>query len=151
MRARRSSSTVVKRRTHNRFSFSVRMNRSAQPLPSGSRTKAGELSMPRKRISAWKWWLTYWLPWSWRSRGPGGAPFAKRPKRPRPAPLGERAEALAHRLLDRLERLKTIGATTGMDTDAFGRAVVNGDEDGSLALAGHHRGQIAAPHRIDPI
>ena len=36
-----------------------RMNRSAQPLPSGSRTKAGELSTPRKRISPWKWWLTY--------------------------------------------------------------------------------------------
>ena len=28
----------------------------------GLATKAGELSMPRKRISAWKWWLTYWLP-----------------------------------------------------------------------------------------
>ena len=28
----------------------------------GSRTKASELAMPRKRISAWKWWLTYWLP-----------------------------------------------------------------------------------------
>src|SRR4051812_41241700 len=62
MRARRSSSTVLKRRTHGRFSFSVRMNRSAQPLPSGSRTNAGELSRPRKRISAWKWWLTYRLP-----------------------------------------------------------------------------------------
>ena len=29
--------------------------RSAQPLPSGARTKAGELSMPRKAISVWKW------------------------------------------------------------------------------------------------
>ena len=45
MSAKRSSSTVLKRRTHNRFSFRVRMNRSAQPLPSGARTKAGELSM----------------------------------------------------------------------------------------------------------
>jgi hypothetical protein len=33
--------------------LSVRMNRSAQPLPSGSRTKAGELAMPRKASSAW--------------------------------------------------------------------------------------------------
>ena len=37
---------VAKLRTHNRFSFSVRMKRSATPLPSGSRTKLGELSMP---------------------------------------------------------------------------------------------------------
>ena len=53
--------------------------RSAQPLPSGSRTNAGELSMPRKRISAWKSWLTYWLPWSWRSRRPAAIPLAKPP------------------------------------------------------------------------
>ena len=53
---------VAKGQTHSRFSFKVRMKRSAQPFPSGSRTKAGELSMPRKRISAWKAWLTYWLP-----------------------------------------------------------------------------------------
>ena len=33
---------VSKRRTHKRFSFSVRMKRSAAPLPSGSRTKLGE-------------------------------------------------------------------------------------------------------------
>src|SRR3954453_13189215 len=57
MSAERSSSTVAKGRTQSRFSFNVLMNRSAQPLPSGSRTKAGEPSMPRKRISAWKSWL----------------------------------------------------------------------------------------------
>ncbi len=50
----RSSSMVAKNRTQSRFSFSVRMKRSAQPLPSGARTKAGELSIPRKRSSAWK-------------------------------------------------------------------------------------------------
>src|SRR4051794_15816028 len=32
----------------------LRMNRSAQPLPSGARTKAGELSRPRKASSCWK-------------------------------------------------------------------------------------------------
>ena len=37
-----------------RFSFNVRMKRSAQPLPSGARMKAGELSMPRKANSFWK-------------------------------------------------------------------------------------------------
>jgi hypothetical protein len=34
--------------------FSVRMNRSAHPFPSGSRTKLGELAMPRKLSSRWK-------------------------------------------------------------------------------------------------
>ena len=45
---------VSKLRTHNRFSFSVRMKRSATPFPSGSRTKLGELSMPKKATSCWK-------------------------------------------------------------------------------------------------
>jgi len=31
------------------------MNRSAQPFPSGARTNAGELSVPRNAISFWKW------------------------------------------------------------------------------------------------
>ena len=38
---------VSKLRTHNKFSFSVR----ATPLPSGSRTKLGELSMPKNATS----------------------------------------------------------------------------------------------------
>ena len=59
---RRSSSTVSKLRSHNRFSLSVRMKRSAQPFPSGARTKAGELVMPRKASSVWKWSDRYWLP-----------------------------------------------------------------------------------------
>ena len=42
--------------------FRVRMKRSAQPLPSGERTKAGELSMPRKANSFWKWWDMYCEP-----------------------------------------------------------------------------------------
>ena len=41
---------VSKLRTHNKFSFSVRMKRSATPLPSGSRTKLGELSMPKNAV-----------------------------------------------------------------------------------------------------
>ena len=40
---------VAKLRTHNRFSFSVRMKRSATSLPSGSRTKLGELWIPEER------------------------------------------------------------------------------------------------------
>ena len=67
----RSSSIVSKVRTQSRFSLSVRMNRSAQPLPSGARTKAGELSMPRKASSFWKWSDMYCEPWSWRTPGRG--------------------------------------------------------------------------------
>ena len=40
--------------THSRFSFKVRMKRSATPLPSGCRTKEGEASIPRHSISSWK-------------------------------------------------------------------------------------------------
>jgi len=42
-------STVSKRCTQRTCSLRVRMKRSAQPLPSGSRTKAGPELMPRKR------------------------------------------------------------------------------------------------------
>lgn len=38
--------------------------RSAQPLPSGARTKAGDDSMPRKARSSWKCSLAYWVPLS---------------------------------------------------------------------------------------
>src|SRR5215212_5686616 len=128
------------------------MKRSAQPFPSGSRTKAGELAMPRKRISAWKSWLTYWLPWSWRSRRPAAMPLAKPLRHWRTACLtGSRA-------------LEAIGAAAGMKTDALGRAVIDGDDcsvtvsaarvsslQGSLTLAGHDRGQIGAPHDIHPL
>ena len=38
-----------------------------------------------------------------------------------------------------------------MDTDAFDRAVIDGNEHRSLALAGHDRRQIAAPHHVDPL
>src|SRR5450759_872052 len=52
MSAARNSSIVSKVLTHSRFSFKVRMKRSATPLPSGSRTKEGEASMPRHSISS---------------------------------------------------------------------------------------------------
>ena len=42
---------VSKLRTHNRFSFSVRMKRSATPFPSGSSTKLGALSIPKNATS----------------------------------------------------------------------------------------------------
>src|SRR3954453_14868485 len=54
--------------------------------------------------------------------------------------LGEAAVALADGLPDRLESLEAIGAAAGVDADALGRAVVDGDENSGLALASHDRG-----------
>ena len=49
-----SSSMVSKVCTQRKFPLRVRMKRSATALPSGWRTKEGELSMPRKAVSSWK-------------------------------------------------------------------------------------------------
>ena len=65
--------------------------------------------------------------------------------------FGESAETLAHRLPDRLQSLEAISAAAGMDADAFDRAVIDGNEHRSLALAGHDRRQIAAQHHVDPL
>src|SRR3712207_3206825 len=120
----RSSSTVSKVRTHKRFSFKVRMKRSAQPLPSGARTKAGELSMPRKRSSFRKASDMYCEPWSCRTARPAAMSLAKSPKWRR-TPRAQR-----------LEGLEAGGAERGVEADALGRAVVEGDEHRRLALAG---------------
>ena len=65
--------------------------------------------------------------------------------------LGEGPEALAHPLPDRLERFEPICPVAGVKADALGRTVVDGNEHRGLALAGHHRGQVATPHLIDPL
>jgi hypothetical protein len=62
--------------------------------------------------------------------------------------LGEAAEIVARALADRFERLEASGAPCGVDADAFGGAVVDGDEDRRLALAGDGRRQVGAPHRV---
>src|SRR4051812_40492176 len=113
------------------------MKRSAQPFPSGARTNAGELSIPRKRSSFRKSPAMYCEPWSWRTARPRATSFAKPPKWRR-TPLPER-----------LQRLEAVGAAAGVDADALGRAVVDGDEHGRLALAGDRGGQVGAPHRVD--
>src|SRR4051812_18344009 len=139
MSARRSSSTVSKRRTQSRFSFRVRMNRSAQPLPSGSRTNAGELSMPRKRTSAWKWWLTYWLPWSGRSRRPVATSSANAPQRSRTACLT--GSSASKRSARRLAWTPTHSAeqwSTATNTAAWPSPVIT-------------EGQVGPPHQVDPV
>src|SRR3954470_8056181 len=54
-------------------------------------------------------------------------------------------------LLDRLQGLEAVGNPAGMDAQALGRAVVDGDEHRRLTLAGHHRGQVGPPHQVDPL
>src|SRR3954467_6149113 len=65
--------------------------------------------------------------------------------------LGEGAMASADGLPDRLQGLEPVGAAGGVDADALGRAVVDGDEHRGLTLAGHHRGQVGPPHQVDPL
>jgi hypothetical protein len=50
--------------------------------------------------------------------------------------LGEAAEALAHSLSDRLQCFEAGATARGVDADAFGAVVVNGNEHRRLTLAG---------------
>src|SRR5918998_6246447 len=61
---------------------------------------------------------------------------------------GEATEVAPHALPDRLQRLEAVRVPGGMDADAVGRAVVDGDEHRRLTLAGDGRGQIGAPEGV---
>jgi hypothetical protein len=63
---------------------------------------------------------------------------------------GEAAEVTAHALAHRLESHEAGGAPGGVDTDALGGAVVDGDEDGGLAFAGDRGGQVGPPTSHPP-
>src|SRR4051812_49713100 len=63
--------------------------------------------------------------------------------------LREAAEVPPHPLAERVERLEPVGTVAGVDADAPGRAVVDGDEDRGLTLAGGRGGQVGAPHHVD--
>src|SRR3954467_3245272 len=130
---------VSKVRPQSRFSFRVRMKRLAQPLPCGARTKAGELSIPRKASSFWK-----------RSGHVVAAVVVADGQTPGNV-LRECCEVTPDTLADWLQRLETRRTGGGVDTDTFGRAVVDGDEHGGLPLAGPGRGQIGAPHLVHPV
>src|SRR3954470_16498629 len=101
------------------------------------------------------------MPKLWRGRRPAPMPLAKpawdlrghrfhRPNAGSDA-LGKAAVALADGLLDRLKGLEAIGAAAGVDADALGRAMIDGDEHRRLALASDDGGQVGAPHEIDPL
>src|SRR3954471_5314236 len=66
-------------------------------------------------------------------------------------PLGEGAKMLAHALTNGLERLEAIGASAGVEANALGRAVIDGNEHRRLAFASDDAGQVGAPHEIDPL
>ena len=113
--AARSSSMVSKVLTHRRFSFKVRMKRSATPLPSGSRTKEGEAWIPRHLISSWK--------------SPGhvvGAVIVTQFQSTR-RPGRDGSEALVHPLTHQLQRLEAIGRPRHMNADNFRIGVLHGD------------------------
>src|SRR5947209_2714785 len=55
---------------------------------------------------------------------------------------------LAYALAERFKRFEAGGTPGGMDADAFGRAVIHGNEHRGLALAGNGRCQVGAPHRV---
>ncbi len=62
--------------------------------------------------------------------------------------VAKTAEVLPHALPDRLQGLEAGRPCGGMDADAFGGAVVDGDEHRRLALAGDRGGQIGAPQGV---
>jgi hypothetical protein len=65
--------------------------------------------------------------------------------------FAKRAEAVADPLPDWLERLEAGAAPGRVQADALGAVVVNGDEDGDLALTGPGRGHVGAPHDVHPV
>jgi hypothetical protein len=81
------------------------MKRSTQPLPSGSRTKAGELALVVDGDEL-------------------AAVVVAHPETACDA-LGEGTEAGAHALTERLERLEARGAARGVDAQAFLKCPIN--------------------------
>ena len=128
---------VSKLRTHKKFSFSVRMKRSATPLPSGSRTKTRRALDAEERHLLLKVVSQIVRPVVVPKTQPAGDALANR------------AEAGADALADRLQGLKSGPALGRMQADALGRAVIDGHEDEGRALAHGHCGRhVRAPHHI---
>jgi hypothetical protein len=59
--------------------------------------------------------------------------------------LGEAAEAAPHTLAQRLESFEAVRVPGGVEADALGAAVVDGDEDRRLALASPGGGEVRPP------
>ena len=65
--------------------------------------------------------------------------------------VGERAEILAHALTEWFERLEAGAVAGGVDADALGIVVVDGDEYRDLAFASPGRGYVGAPHGVQRV
>src|SRR5947207_14392141 len=117
---------VAKVRTHSRFSLSVRMNRSAQPLPSGARTKARTLDAEEGdlRLEVVRHVLRTMVM-------PHGQTAGDR--------LAEPAEALPHAMPDRLQGLEAGSLRMRVDPDTFSGAMIDRDTHRGLAFAGNCR------------
>ena len=77
----------------------------------------------------------YCEPWSWRTVRPRATSFANPPSAGAPPGGAARGPRSGRR-------------GGGVDADALGRPVVDGDAHGRLALAGAGRGQVGAPHGV---
>ncbi len=127
-------------RTDSGCSLSVRMNRSAQPLPSGARTNAGA------RLDAQEPELGLEVV------APALAAMIVSEGQPRRHAGRHRPKARPHPLPDRPERRGPGGAAGGVDADPIGRAVVHGDEDRREPLLDRPDARRAgAPHRVGPV
>src|SRR5690242_10816208 len=135
----RSSSMVWKCLTHKRFSFKVRMNRSAQPFPSGARTKAGELSMPRNAIS-----LLEVVRHVLRTVIVSNREAVRDVGR-------EAAEVTAHALADRFQSLEACGSRMGMNADALGGTMIHRDEYRRQPFTGEGGGKVGDPHGVNGV
>ena len=63
--------------------------------------------------------------------------------------VADAPEAFAHALADRLQGLEAGPVLGGMQTDALGRAVINGHEDKGRPLSDGHRGRhVRPPHHV---
>jgi len=112
--------------------LSVLKNRSMQPLPSGCRTKAGEESDFVLKIIAHV-----------------NAAMVMTQSQTGGAARREEAEVFPYALSNRLQCSETGRFLHRMDTDAFGRAVIDSGEDRHRALGGREGGgRIGAPHLV---
>lgn len=62
--------------------------------------------------------------------------------------LGEAAEVLADTLPEGFQRFEAGAASGGMEADALGIVVVDGDEHCGLTLSGPGGGHVGAPHGV---
>ena len=128
---------VSKLRTHKTFSFSVRMKRSANAVAFGLPHEA------RRAFDA--------------EEGDLLLKIVGQVVRPvvvtQPQPLGhafvDAPEACPDALANRLQGLEAVAALGGVETDAFGRTVIDGHEDEGRPLgAGHGGRHVRAPHHV---